>query len=87
MHLLLSPPGDEALLADELRRTGILPVSDPGPATGRMPVLQLPPTPLTFCRHLLPHATAAAARSGVQTVLLPEPNRKDLRDALKWALN
>jgi 23S rRNA (cytidine2498-2'-O)-methyltransferase len=65
MHLLLSPPGDEALLAAEVGRTGVSPVAPPShiPATGGTPVPLIPTTPLTFCRQLLPHATAETAPS------------------------
>ena len=50
MHLLLSPPGDESLLLNDL--------SAPTPF-----IEALPTSPLVFCRQLLPNATAETAPS------------------------
>ena len=63
MHLLLSPPGDEALLAAELtpRPATTDRGGDAAPTT--LVVESLPTGPLVFCRQLLPHATAEQAPS------------------------
>jgi 23S rRNA (cytidine2498-2'-O)-methyltransferase len=72
MHLLLSPPGDEQLLLDEVHSAAVGAASPPRPApTNRgedaapttIAVEQLPTGPLVFCRQLLPNATAETAPS------------------------